>query len=406
LLFAAYRGNLTIVVELMKAGVAVDNVDAYGNTPMHGAFRSGDEVVIRYMLSRGGNVCLNKRNKKGFRPRDVEMDEKRAHRWIQSLPTLPQISAVDNGSPSRNLYSHFEDPFSPAAEALGILPKVVDNRSLVARQHRDLKKMMHHIGSNASRETWLGPHTSSTRRVNTPARKKMTIRRKRRGLLSGVKRSEANVSKKFKVHGNLRRKLGPHSYAAEALYERMRRIKNREIDARANQRVETPQRKLEELVLTQSAQSRDALGPIFRPFTAIRGLKLFGGNAPPTYRRDERSGNYLPQIPAETPPADAGRLPRGVVGAVRGTVPGTRFHAQPKNYVPQMGSKSAANKETFLQYRNRVEGTQTEEKVDTKAETDRSSERLDKKQWRGHDHVGQKFGFSSLRVGKKRKTST
>lgn len=84
LMWAAARGNLTLVQELALAGSDPLKTDKYGNTPLHQAVRNGHTGVARYLKELDTRVYLVK-NCFGRTPVDVAISSKQSHEMLHAL---------------------------------------------------------------------------------------------------------------------------------------------------------------------------------------------------------------------------------------------------------------------------------------------------------------------------------
>ena len=70
-MLAARSGNLVLLGALLDHGARMESVDGSRNNVMHVAYASGDDVLIQYLLSRGGSKLLHARNINGKQPARV-----------------------------------------------------------------------------------------------------------------------------------------------------------------------------------------------------------------------------------------------------------------------------------------------------------------------------------------------
>lgn len=83
-----------VVTELVKRGASLIMYDNKRNNPLHMAYRSGNELVIRYMLARGGMVRSTVVSLYRLCPSSCLAAPPRDHFWAaQHMPGVAALSA-------------------------------------------------------------------------------------------------------------------------------------------------------------------------------------------------------------------------------------------------------------------------------------------------------------------------
>ena|GEM_PF-6097161 len=101
LLDAAYKGQRTRIITLLKAGAAIETRDAYGYTPLMWAAQEGRPITVELLISLGANV--NVKDKKGRTPLLVAVA--RGHQLVTGILLKngadPTLETNDKISPIR-----------------------------------------------------------------------------------------------------------------------------------------------------------------------------------------------------------------------------------------------------------------------------------------------------------------
>jgi hypothetical protein len=101
LLDAAYKGQRSRIITLLKAGAAIETRDAYGYTPLMWAAQEGRPITVELLISLGANV--NVKDKKGRTPLLVAVA--RGHQLVTGILLKngadPTLETNDKISPIR-----------------------------------------------------------------------------------------------------------------------------------------------------------------------------------------------------------------------------------------------------------------------------------------------------------------
>lgn len=99
---SAKAGHFEIVKMLIEAGIPINIIDKFGDTPLHYAIKEslsygsvGKKVVVAYLVRKGAN--LNIKNIKGFSPMDlITNNEILKADVLQQLKTFPNVLEYEN----------------------------------------------------------------------------------------------------------------------------------------------------------------------------------------------------------------------------------------------------------------------------------------------------------------------